>query len=181
MTPGRAEIESAAKAIWDTPLPPEAGPGMSRLECEEAATAALAAAEQVRARNFEEGAGSGNAPDRSGESGGALGAFSTSPDPPGENVTPSSEHSCHADCSCQTGGEPTPDFLGVRPALDDVMEAGRRVVDARTPTPSPDWVEAARAAFESAYNGMPSHAQALDRAIRAAIAAYRNEDESNGE
>ena len=51
MTPGRAEIESAAKAIWNTPLPPEAGPGVSRLECEEAATAALAAAEAIRAKN----------------------------------------------------------------------------------------------------------------------------------
>ena len=33
------------------------------------------------------------------------------------NRTEHDVHTCHAECPCQTGGEPTPDFLAVEGSL----------------------------------------------------------------
>lgn len=57
----------------------------------------------------------------------------------------------------------------IRAAAPVLIEAERERIKART--------EAARVAFELAYNGIPSHAQALDRAIKAAVAALSVIDE----
>jgi hypothetical protein len=86
MTPSQEEIEAVAKAIyaadWDAG-PWERAAQIHKRKARKMAEAAIAAAEKVRARNFEEGAGSGNAPDRNGESDGV-------PDPPDAVCTPSS-------------------------------------------------------------------------------------------